>query len=487
MVVTPNPLVFSEEEVVNRTPKWITATRNSPAELNHVYYFEKSHCNRNEPYCNKTIIASNTPTPAGGFKFANPKYHEFEFRIDLDSRTPHGLHIATWTFFDDSDDDGGLYDEGEYFVDFQIHYNVPEIHNLTITPSQIDSIDIAPGETKEIIYTITNTGNTPIDLSNIEWTLVSSIVTNENGTPFNLGDPTYGFKGQLTPLTGELAVEASVPYTITLSAPDEQELGVYTVNQSHTIYYNGLPKASTFIGKIMVVRRGPVTPTDTVYQVVASDTFIDCNIATQPYFISAWICPGVADQYNLSAANLTVIRCDKDGKPKAALSVRMNNNELKLENNLETANYKVYKDNPDYENVGPGSPAINPATFSFCIGSDGKPICGISGDPVQAKDEAGNVLNFYRVYFAFNVGESIATDSYDMSIAPENQDKIAILLTQSIHPDNTASTTVYFDGIKLEKSLFEGQDRPTTYHKSTTLVSPSNILDVSGKHKHYEW
>ena len=247
--------------------------------------------------------------------------------------------------------------------------------------------------------------------------------------------------------------------------------------------YNGIGLAQTTIDRILVVRRGPVTPGDTIYQVIASDTFIDVtDSASQTYFISAWVCSGSPDTY----ANLSVLRCDKEGKPKAALSVRMSN-DLTLENNLETADYKVYKDNPEYENVGPSL-----ATFSFTLKSDGTPICGISGDPVIAKDDndpdPNNRLTFYRVYFAFTVGESIATDSMGLSIEPENQDKIVILLTQSVEDnDNPNQTTVYFDGVKLEKALFDGQDRPTTYHKDTTLVSPSQSLDLSGKHKHYEW
>ena len=484
LLLNPNPLIFDNLPSINTNT--IRATNGSRASLNHIYVYEKSHCNRNETYCDETKIECITEIPTGGAKIPTEK--DFTFKITVGPQTPPGEHIATWTFFDDGDGDG-LYDEGEFFVDFQIIYYVPETPKLSII-DDYPIIDVAPGETVERIYRIVNTGNTPIDLSNTGWTFVNTTVTNENGTQFILGDPTYGFKGQPIPLTGELAVDASTTYTITLSANDEQELGVYPVNQSHTIYYNGLPMDSTLVEKIMVVRRGPVTPTDTVYQVVASDSFIDCTIATQSYIVSAWICPGLNDNFNRSAANLSVIRCDKDGKPKAALSIRMFNNEFKLENNLETADYKVYKDNPDYENVGP-----SPATFSFCIGTDGKPICGISGDPLIAIDNSNESLpdaekprlTFYRVYFAFNVGESIATDSYGMSIEPENQDKIAILLTQSIDSHNTASTTVYFDGIKLEKSLLEGQDRPTTYHKSTTLVSPSNLLDVSGKHKHYEW
>ncbi|MBR4329062.1 MAG: hypothetical protein IKP71_04355, partial [Candidatus Riflebacteria bacterium] len=134
-------------------------------------------------------------------------------------------------------------------------------------------------------------------------------------------------------------------------------------------------------------------------------------------------------------------------------------------------------------------PGVDPATFTFCFGNDGKPICGISGDPITAIDEANPSLRltFYRVFFAFKPGESLATDSFGVSIPPEEQDKIAILLTQSANETNPASTTVYFDGVKLEKTLFDGQNRPTTYHKDTTLVSPSQGLDVSGKHQFYEW
>ena len=481
--VDPNPLVI---DLSTETEGTVHLTRIPPAGVTKVYAYEKSHCDRNETYCDETTITCIPPSPMpvnmGTGSGLTTK--DFRFEVNLGSHTAPGTHIATWTFFDDGDGDG-LYDEGEYYVDFQIHYIVPAKYDAVIEPAHIEVVDVAPGETVKILYTVRNTGNQPLDLTKAHWSYPIGItIFNENGTPFYLNDSSSGF-GIIYEPTGLLDIESTDQYIISLTAPNDQELGSYSPSISHTFYYDGVPLANSTIGTILVLRRGPVTPTDTVYQVLATDTFIDVtNAESKTYFISAWICPGLPDPANLSAANLSVIRVDKEGKPKAALSVRMSNNGLGLENNLETADYKVYKDNPDYENVGP-----SPATFSFSLKPDGKPICGISGDPITAIDEAdpSKRLTFYRVYFAFNVGESIATDSSDISIEPENQDKIVILLTQSNHPDNTASTTVYFDGVKLEKMLFDQQDRPTTYHKSTTLVSPSTILDVSGKHKHYEW
>ncbi|MBP5468535.1 MAG: hypothetical protein J6Z11_04750, partial [Candidatus Riflebacteria bacterium] len=493
LIVSPNPLIFDEIEVENETIKSVTGTRVPPAGLKKICLYQKQFCTCGQAYCEdhstpldpldstKRLIRMTTPLPVN---IETTK--DFSFVINLDSypQTPPGEHIATWTFFDDSNGDF-MWNEGEYFVDFQIHYFIPAKYDAVIEPAHIEVVDVAPGETVNISYTVRNTGNQPLDLTKAHWSYPIGItIFNENGTPFYLNDSSSGF-GIIYEPTGLLDIESTDQYIISLTAPNDQELGSYSPSISHTFYYDGVPLANSTIGSILVLRRGPVTPTDTVYQVLATDTFIDVtNAESKTYFVSAWICPGLPDPANLSAANLSVIRVDKEGKPKAALSVRMSNNGLGLENNLETADYKVYKDNPDYENVGP-----SPATFSFSLKPDGKPICGISGDPITAIDEAdpSKRLTFYRVYFAFNVGESLATDSSDISIEPENQDKIVILLTQSTHPGNTASTTVYFDGVKLEKSLFEQQDRPTTYHKSTTLVSPSNILDVSGKHKHYEW
>ena len=488
LILNTVPLVF--DNLPDDDEKTITAEKGSPASLNKICVFERSHCEHSDPYCNETTIVCNTSMPV---KVDSPK--DFTFKVNVGPHTAPGLHIATWTFFDDGDGDG-MYDEGEYSVDFQIHYYIPEKNRIQIDPPHIDVVEIAPGETIPLLYTITNNGNVAVDFDDpsFSWGMPSGFVESESGALFNLNNlPTSGFYIASAP-TGTLGIEESTTILITLTAPSEQELGLYNEGGpaiTQTLSYKG-EVAYTTIDRIVVLRRGPVTPEDTVYQVVASDAFdipVDMNGVASPttYFISAWVCPGLNNppiNSNISAANLSVIRCDKEGKPKATLSVQMSNNELGNLKNNQTNGYKLYKG--DYENVGPGDPGV--ATFSFAIGNDGNPICGISGDPVQAKDDLDNIYYFYRVYFAFTVGESLATDSMNLPIDPENQDKIVILLTQSVKDGNTSPTAVYFDGVKLEKRLWDNQDRPTTYHRdTTTLVSPSSDLDVSGKHKHYEW
>ena len=507
LILNPNPLIIDELNIGN--PQTVIATRVPPAGLKKIYVYQKSFCTCGRPHCEDHATPSDPPdSPTRMIRMTTPlpvnieTSKDFNFIINLDEypQTPPGEHIATWTFFDDSDGDG-LYDEGEYFVDLEIRYNVPEKLQTTIEPPHYDEIDIAPGETKQITYYIKNTGNYVINCNfETDWglPLMGTYIENMENPEFKYylnSMPSSGFRVASYPV-GSLGVNETTTCVIELVCPDDQELGIYSgVSPIEQSYLYSLHP--TTINRISVVRRGPMVASDTVYQSVDSDTFKYCDVnnATESYFISAWICPGTPDTYNLSAANLSVIRCDKDGKPKAVLSVRLKNNDLRLENNYEMhpPEYRVYNDGI-YKDLGPGDSSIDPATFSFCL-KDGKPICGISGDPVTAIDETDpeeNIakkrrLTFYRVYFAFKTGERIDVDSGGLPIDPKEQDKIAIMLTQSASLSNTAITTVYFDGVKLEKSLWPDQDRPTTYHRDTTLVSPSSDLDVSGKHKHYEW
>ena len=492
LLVDPDPLII---DLSVETEGKVHLTRVPPAGITRVCAYEKSHCDRNEPYCDETTISCVPPSPMpvnmGTGSIQTTK--DFTFKVNLGPHTAPGLHIATWTFFDDTHVDGNnpMFNEGEYFVDFQIHYIVPEQPRATITPAHLDRVDVAPGETKEIIYTITNTGNTPIDFSDTYWYLPSGLIENEEGKLFNLANLSIASYP-----VGVLAVEESTTCVIALTCPsDFEDLGIYNLGAppiTQTFMHLGIGLANTTINTIEIVRRGPITPLDTVYQVVATDTFIECYnpenpalTASEPYyFLSAWVCPGLADANNLSSANLSIIRCDESGKPKAALSVRIDNNNLRLESNIDN-NYSVFGDVRDgaYTSVGPTS------EFTF-YPNNTSPYMGISGDPVTAIDAdnpTGERLTFYRVYFAFKVNNLIATDTLGNPIEPEHQDKIAILLTQSMGISNTAPTAVYFEGVKLEKAVVPGQDKPTTYSQGTTLVSPSHNLDVSGKHKHYEW
>ncbi|MBR4329929.1 MAG: hypothetical protein IKP71_08740, partial [Candidatus Riflebacteria bacterium] len=298
LIVTPDPLIF--DDLNNENQKSVTATRTPPAGLKKIYVYEKSHCDRNEAYCNETTITCLREMPVNIVNSV-----DFAFKVNWeDTHTPPGWHIATWTFFDDSDGDG-IYDEGEYFVDFQIHYLIPEKPRATITPPHYDEVDIAPGEIKQFVYYLRNTGNTVIDFINSAWQLPIETIQSEEGALYLLNT---AFNIASAP-TGTLAIDEVATFVISLSAPDDQELGTYSGISpiTTTFLYNGDGLANTTIDRILVVRRGPMVASDTVYQVVASDTFIDCDIATQSYFISAWICPGLPDPYNQYGANLTVV------------------------------------------------------------------------------------------------------------------------------------------------------------------------------------
>lgn len=462
MTVAPNPLVFDDLEHVIKQK--VTVTKKSAASLKRICAYEKD----TPAGCGATTISLETDIPQ---EITGSK--DFYFQVNLDANTAPGTYVATWTFFDDDDKDG-LYDSGEYSVDLQIHYVVPERLSMTITP-KVKELELKPGDIADILYTVTNTGNANLDNNQLVWRLPPAALVDAEGHTL----PQSCFQCIEAPIAPIAAGETGT-YTIRVTIPDTQELGTYgPANMS--LEYNLITQDTTSITvKVVTDKPGVVVPDSTVHQEVATETWD----LTPPnvFFVSAWVCPGLPDAPDKTYANLSMVRYNEDGSPNAALSVRIDNKTRQLQINdvdgLEPE-YRVFGDNPSYENTR------QTPLFKFHIGSDGKPVCGISGDPVTADDGNGNTLLFYRVYFAFEVEPSAASDPLD----PANllgTERVRILLSESKESE-TASSTVYFDGIKLEKAIKLDQDRPTTYHQGTTLVSPSNALDISGKHKYYEW
>ncbi len=481
LILSPNPLDLGIVEEGLSAPIPVMASRHTNATLFHLCAYQKSSCDCGQHNCSETTISMLTEQ---GLPLTTPR--EFNFQINVDSTTAAGEHIATWTFFDDDDGDM-LYDEGEYFVDLPIRYYVKEAPHLVIhEPATLTPIlEIGRGETFVIPYLVENTGNTNIELSDCVWSLPPAHLIGRS-------DPGLSFDVEYSlvpPPAGTLAMGETATYTVLITVPLNTELDTYDYNGSpltQTILYNGIIGSGDFttIEAIKVIRRGPIVPEmgSTLYQSIASDTFAECSaVNPQTYFVSAWVCPGIADVANPSAANLSIVRCDALGRPKAAISIRIDNNNLEIQNSSGSFSLFYGKYDGVYDDIGQTS------TFAFETDAAGNPICGISGEPVHAKDSIGRDINFYRLYFSFKLTEPLNYVDGIEEPNPEKQDKIYIMLSQSAPDTNTAKTSVYFDGIKLEKKLFENQDRPTTYHQGTTLVSPSNNLDVSGKHKHYEW
>ena len=464
MTVAPNPLVFDDLETKIRDK--VTVTKKSAASLKRICAYEK-----NAPAdCGATYISLETAIPQ---EITGSR--DFYFQVNLDPNTAPGTYIATWTFFDDDDKDE-LYDEGEYSVDFQIHYVVPERLSMILTPDS-RVIELKPGDFADIQYTVTNTGNAALDNNQLVWRLPPAALVDAEGHTL----PQSCFQCIEAPIAPIAAGETGT-YTIRVTIPDTQELGTYgPANMS--LEYNLVTQCVTEITvKVITDKPGVVVPDSTVHQEVATTTWDLSSDPPYVYFVSAWVCPGLPDAPDTTYANLSMVRYNEDGTPNAALSVRIDNKSREPHINdiggLEPE-YRVFGDNPLYEDTR------ETALFKFHYGTDGKPVCGISGDPVTAQDEYGNTLLFYRVYFAFEISPSAASNPLDPD-NPLGTERVRILLSESKESE-TASSTVYFDGIKLEKAIKKDQDRPTTYHQGTTLVSPSNALDISGKHKYYEW
>ncbi len=462
LVITPNPLIFNNPETESVLS--VTATRNSNASLKHICVYEKEACNCGQLHCGDTSISMIGPQ---NVEITTSRTYSFE--ISVNEQTPPGWHVATWTFFDDSDRDG-LYDEGEYYVDLLIQYYISEKPHLDITEDS-NTFTIRQGYALTYTYSVTNNGNIPLILSNSNWNLPSSdLYDSETGEslPYSCFAITGG-------PSGELAVGDSAAYTITISIPRDQPIGTFGPT-TMSISHGGIAYDNTTI-TINVTKSGGI-PASSVYQSVATDTFegyvIDDVATKSVYFLSAWVCP-VASGTDVNYGNLSLIRYNEEERPVGALTVRIDNNGNfdKIATDSDFSLFSI-EEEEEYVNIGTATSYLRFAE------ANGNPIFGISGDPVLANDTSTEFdnLKFYRIYFAFQI------PNYDPATS---SDTFKILLTQSKSPSNTASSTVFFDGVKLEKTLFEGQDRPTTYHQGTTLVSPSSSLDVSGKHKRYEW
>ena len=141
---------------------------------------------------------------------------------------------------------------------FQIHYQIPEKPQAIITPNHINEVDIAPGEIKQYIYYLTNTGNTVLDFVNSSWDLPFGTIDSEEGALYVLNNSSFYVAS--APV-GTLGINEVATYVINLVCPDEQELGIYNNGSpaiTQTFTYNGIGLAQTLIDRISVVRRGPM-------------------------------------------------------------------------------------------------------------------------------------------------------------------------------------------------------------------------------------
>jgi hypothetical protein len=150
------------------------------------------------------------------------------------------------------------------------------------------------------------------------------------------------------------------------------------------------------------------------------------------YFMSAWICPGSG------SAQLSFVTYNSSGDAVATYGL-----------NLDSA--------------GTTTP-VNVADF------------GVSEKiEFTHPDHPTETLYYYRVYFAF---------PYTFDPATASNTRVILANTSPTSGDKHA---VWFDGLQLERALYDDQEKPTSYHPIRTIFSPNRKSTITGEELYHEW
>ncbi|MGM0600944.1 MAG: hypothetical protein ACQETH_14130 [Candidatus Rifleibacteriota bacterium] len=185
-----------------------------------------------------------------------------------------------------------------------------------------------------------------------------------------------------------------------------------------------------FIEKLPGKKPAVSSLSDSVYQVIPNTVF-NSAAPDNRYFLSGYICPGSG------SARLSLITIKGGGKIDDSASVSIASDGAAVSQGI-TSEFGVTSEldfsHPDY--------------------------------PLEN-------FKYYRVFADFNLTSNPSIK------------EIRVVL-QNTSP-GTASYSVWFDGIKLEKALDEKQKSPTGYHDKSKLVSPYFINSLEGNSEFYEW
>lgn len=455
-----NPLDFGELALSSTDTQNLTGMNTGSAALKKIRAFRDTQCTCGR--CNDTTITLKSPTDSVAIA-RGENYEYFVFDISVGPNTPAGIHKEIWRFYDD-DNNNGVWDRdsGEYSTTLEIRYTVEEDIKVLLTPASYTA-NVEPKSVATMTYTITNIGNTDLETSRFTW---------EWGGMF-LDSSNYIASSAITILdmqpTGVLLPGSSTTVLVQIDIGNLPE-GTYSTatipGVRHKLKYD-IPYVAEADMQLIINSTGPVIPKDSLHQEIASSTFAECNMATMSYFLSCWVCPGEDSSEAPSKANMSVVRYGPDGNPKAHITISIPND---IAARIEGSSAWVPNKSPSLK-----------MNDGYYVLEDDLLRCesfGISGNPVSATAGSDSRLTFYRIYMKFKVSMNSEADS---------QDTFRIILSSADYPVISETTRVYFDGLKLEKSFDEFQDRPTTYHEGTTLFSPSHSLDMGGRHSYYEW
>ncbi len=211
----------------------------------------------------------------------------------------------------------------------------------------------------------------------------------------------------------------------------ERHPGSYVGNQTLKDYaHAGFAGCSDSVLLTFLVK-DPELGAASLYQKVATGTFKDPAPGNR-FILSAWICPGSGS---------------------AAL--------------------EFFSVDERYKLVGKTGISIASTSVITMTGSPAADI-GIVESRVVKSASYPSGLPWYRTYVAFDY-------TYDPAIASWNY-----VMVRNNSP-LTASYSVWFDGIQLEKHALSGQKRPTPFNAAKKIILPSSEETTDGASHYYEW
>ncbi|MBU1106585.1 MAG: hypothetical protein KKB51_07975 [Candidatus Riflebacteria bacterium] len=321
------------------------------------------------------------------------------------------------------EDDSGEGEIGtfEASATFQLKVTVNAVPKLTFTPGTQD-LGIVNAGSSSGDFEINYLNSGNVALSNITW----NIGTLTDGGTETITDITFS-----GPLPSALAVGASGTAVLKVGPiPSDQKPGIYTgsIEALYDTTMSFIPPAMLYLTvEILGGSTVPDLASGSAYQEIATTTWAVAP-ANEPWIMSAW----VSLESNASAA-LALIEVDSAG----AETWRG----IKIDS---SGNLNPY-------GAGP-----------------------ITGSGVVMSTKAGTPpMTWHRVYFSFDY-------SFDITTASNTY-----MVLQNTTEDTTASRSVWFDGVQLERAG-KGQTRPSPYTSDTILVSPNRSLTLDGKYRYYE-
>jgi hypothetical protein len=367
--------------------------------------------------------------PAGTTNISGGSNRLYTASLTVGLYQPPGLYVATASIYEDDNSDNVI-QSTEASATFNIIVDVAAVPSLDIVPVTVDFGQITQGTTESHEIMFRNTGN--VELTNFSWAF-----TPLNKMPDQISDADISYLMSFIPdpvVPGDYATT-----TVEITIPLAQPTGIYGPSgpQALSAAVAGSPEDNANF-RCEVVAADSISfqlPPGGVAQEIATLTF-SAPAGDNVYFLSAWVCPGSG------SANISFITYNESGQSVATVTARIDSS-------------------GNFSDAQAGINLVNSGVTQ-------------SHDFPHA-DYPADDFNFYRIYLAFEY-------THDELLASNTR-----IVLSNTSPDDGNKYSVWFDGIQLEKSVFEDQTRPTVYKKRQTLFSPTKKSTIEGDEYYYEW